>query len=604
MGKNECVWAVLSQSRELDEYDAICRTAAELGARYVACGGLAETTASQWDDPDDSYCRYFANSPSVFKFAEAAPVAGVYPAEHVAANAELLRRKSQVLADHGLKGIWNGLEPMWLPESFYERQPHLRGPRVDHPARSLHDRFAPCTDRPEVLEAYAQAVHRICQIAPALEIFEFYTNDAGAGFCWCEYLYPGQNGPEHCRRRAMGQRVGGLLSAFVEGGRRAGRDVTVLLRPKHFSPPETEDLLARLPEGAGMNYRIFPTQFHTPFMLGYCLRPEWLEALRGRRRRVFVHFPGQGADQGVRGGVPCPFLLLETLAEYRRHRIDGITLLNPTGMHWVNRAVLKAHPAGLPTEHRRLAAVEALAAERFGGDLAEAVGSFYRDVDAAVRIWPCYTNGLLFALSLVERRALLEPLLHRRQDVPVGPGAAWHAGQVHLGPDSERTNLFWDGSITPPGSWRALSYLEPDFRLALNHLDRAIEDLSGAAGGSPPPELAEELERAECFRCLLATLSHKLQTQQLWERIADLESRPRAEGAEVLAGARRALTATIRRECDNTRRLIELLAARPELLQWGELEEAVSRAGGGLVERLGEKLRLMQDDLARSPAAV
>jgi len=590
MPNHRPAWVVLSQSTDLEQYDAICREAAELGASHVACGGLAGPTESQRDDPADSYCRYFVNSSSVFKFAEAGVVRGVYPPEHVAANAELLRRRSEVLARHGLKGIWNGLEPMWLPESFFAAHPELRGPRVDHPARSLHDRFAPCTDRPEILEAYAEAVRQICRIAPALELFEFYTNDAGAGFCWCEFLYPGSNGPEFCRDRPMGRRVGELMGAFVEGGRRAGRDVTVLLRPKHFSQLETDDILASLPEGAGMNYRIFPTQFHTPFMLDYCLRPEWLAALRERGRPVFVHFPGQGANQGVRGGVPCPLLLLETLAEYRRHDIDGMTLLGPTAMHWINRAVLKAHPAGLGGARRRIEAVERRAGERFGAELAEAVAAFYHDVDQAVRIWPCPTNGLLPHLSLVERRALFEPLMRRPEDVPVGPEAAWHRGQVHLGPDEQRTNLFWDGSITAPGSWRALAYLEP------HPLSRGLREVSAAAD-SAPAELREEIDRVAGFRCLLATLAHKVQTQQLWERIADLTAHRRAEGDESVANARRALDQTIRRECDNTRRLIELLQAWPDLLQWAHLEEAAARTGGGVVERLREKVRMMEGAL-------
>jgi hypothetical protein len=596
--KREPVRAVLSDSRDLAEYERICCEAVELGASLVACGGLAEATASQWEDPKDSYCRYFVNSPSVFKFAEAGVVRGVYPAEHVAKNMALLAAKSKILRRHGLRGIWNGLEPMWLPERFFARHPELRGPRVDHPARSLNHRFAPCIDRREILDAYAGAVRQMCEAAPALEVFEFYTNDAGAGICWCEFLYPGQNGPRGCRKIAMGQRVGNFLSAFVRGGAAAGRRVSVLMRPKHFSAAETLDYLNRLPAGSGINYRVFPTKMLTPFLLDYCLRPEWEEAMRRRKRLFFMHFPGQGAH-GVRGGMPCPFLLLETLHAYAQRGVDGLTLLRPTEMHGSNRAVLRQFPSGLATEAERFRAVTKIAVREYGAALAPAVVSFWRDVDSAQRHWPLHSNDLLFQCALVERRALFEPLMERPGDVPVGPNEPWHQGQVHLGPDSKRMFLFWDNHAGAAGqTWRGLDWLEPQFFNTLGHLDRAVRELRAAAGRRGGARLEAEIDRVEIFRCLIATEAHKVQTEALWGRVAELERSTVAEAPEGAAQARRALRQVISREICNTRRLIVLLRKHPGVLEWAALEEASSSAGTGIIAKLKHKATVMKRGLS------
>lgn len=590
--------AVLSDSRDLKAYEAICREAQEIGAQYVACGCLAETTSSQWEDPKDTYCRYFVNSPSIFKFAEAGVVRGVFPAEHVAKNLALLAAKSKILQRHGLRGIWNGLEPMWLPESFFARHPELRGPRVDHPARSLAQRFAPCIDRPEILAAYAGAVQRICEAAPALEIFEFYTNDAGAGVCWCEFLYPGQNGPAGCRHVTMGKRVGNFLSAFVKGGAAAGRKVQVLMRPKHFSAAETMDYLNRLPAGSGINHRVFPTKMLTPFMLDYCLRPEWEAALRRRKRLFFMHFPGQGAH-GVRGGMPCPFLLLETLHAYAQRGVDGMTLLRPTDMHASNRAVLQQYPSGLATEAERFQAITRVAAREYGKALAPAIVSFWRDVDSAQRHWPLHSNDLLFQCAHVERRVLFMPILARPADIPVGPGEPWRQGQVHLGPDAMRAYLFWDNHAGSANAvWRGLEWLEPQFFNTLGYLDRAVGELRAAAGRRAGARLAAEIDRVEIFRCLIATEAHKVQAESLWGRIAELETSDVAEGPEALAGARRALRQTITREIRNTERLIALLRKHPGVLEWAALEEASSSTGGNTLAKLRRKKKLMQQDLA------
>lgn len=594
-------WIFSSDSRDLAQYEAICREAAEVGATYVSCGGLAEPTQSQWDDPKDAYCRFFVNTPSIFKFAEAGVVRGVYPASHIGKNAALIATKSRILRKYGLKGMWNGQESMWLPELFFKRYPNLRGPRIDHPARSLHARYAPCIDRPEILDAYAGAVQRICELAPEVAGFEFYTNDAGSGFCWCEFLYPGKNGPQGCRHIPTGKRIGNFLAAFVRGGKAAEREVKALMRPKHFTDAETMDYLEHLPSGAGMNYRILPTKMLTPFTLDYCLLPEWSEVLRRRKRWFFVQFPGLGAH-GVKGGIPCPFLLLEMLSDYHRHGVHGMTILNASRMHPSHLTLMKRYPAGLATEDQRNAAVREVAAGMYGKRLASAVLDFWRDTDMAQRAWPLHAPRFLFQCSHVERRMLYEPLMVSPEDVPVGPKELWHQGQVHVGPDEKRTDMCWEKGIKiGPETWEGLGWLDHEYFEAIGHLDRGLRDIRAVAGARPPAALAQEIDHVEVFRCLIATQAHKVHVQSLWGRVKQLTGHHLAhagEADEQLFQARRGLKMVIEREITNTRRLIVLFRKHPSALEWIALEEATSSMGVGVIRKLQHKIKLMKQNLA------
>jgi hypothetical protein len=43
------------------------------------------------------------------------------------------------------------------------------------------------------------------------------TNDAGAGLCWSDWIYPGPNGPRHCKHIPTDVRVRSLMNAFHKG---------------------------------------------------------------------------------------------------------------------------------------------------------------------------------------------------------------------------------------------------------------------------------------------------------------------------------------------------------------------------------------------------
>ena len=49
---------------------------------------------------------------------------------------ELLREKVAIVRKHKLSAAAQFHVPWMLPEPFFEKFPHLRGPRIDHPRRS------------------------------------------------------------------------------------------------------------------------------------------------------------------------------------------------------------------------------------------------------------------------------------------------------------------------------------------------------------------------------------------------------------------------------------------------------------------------------------
>ena len=142
--------------------------------------------------------EYAAYSAGLHKFYPHPKLAGFVDAAFVARNRRLLRSCVKVLRARKLGASFLLHEPHFLPEAFFEAHPHLRGPRVDHPRRSRAEAYAMCLDHPEGREIFSAMAAGLANDVPELGTMHVLTNDAGSGFCWCEYLYPGPNGPAGC----------------------------------------------------------------------------------------------------------------------------------------------------------------------------------------------------------------------------------------------------------------------------------------------------------------------------------------------------------------------------------------------------------------------
>jgi len=184
--------------------------------------------------------EYTSQQSSLQKFVPHKKMQPFLDMKHVKKNRELLRARAKVVRKYGYQALFAMHFPFFLPEAFFVKYPHLRGARVDHPRRSVYEAFAPCVDHPEVLEMVKEMVGELMREAPEIRSMRLTTNDAGAGLCWSDNLYPGPNGPACCQHISTAQRVKRLMEAIREG---AGRDQRLDLQMGgNFSEVERREL--------------------------------------------------------------------------------------------------------------------------------------------------------------------------------------------------------------------------------------------------------------------------------------------------------------------------------------------------------------------------
>jgi hypothetical protein len=240
-------------ARDLETF----RTYAELASRMkkygtvqIAISGLADKAWFQIPEggsPWHEYCCYM-NSP--WMYYPHPLIEPHIPADWVAANVKLLQAKRKIINEYGLEAIFAGKNSEMLPESFFEANPRLRGPRVDHPRRSSREEFSWCVDLEETREIIKWTMAELLRNAPEIKVFSSGTNDAGSGLCWAAGQYPGPNGPRHCMHRGVGQRTHDLVEAVQEGARMGGGEIIFQWDNVNFWRNEDQIVLAHLPENA------------------------------------------------------------------------------------------------------------------------------------------------------------------------------------------------------------------------------------------------------------------------------------------------------------------------------------------------------------------
>jgi hypothetical protein len=173
--------------------------------------------------------------------------------DHVQKNRALLLACLPIMRQHGYTAAFSHHTPFFMPEEFFATYPHLRGARCDHPRRTRKEAFAICPDQPEALQMYTDMAAQMIADIPELTWLRLVTNDAGAGLCWSEWLYPGPNGPRHCKHIPTAQRVRTLVQA-VRRGLGEGRKVDIVFNG-NFNEAEMQAMAADQNE-------LFHTQQH------------------------------------------------------------------------------------------------------------------------------------------------------------------------------------------------------------------------------------------------------------------------------------------------------------------------------------------------------
>ncbi len=182
-----------------------------------------------FEDPTNTYVNFAVWGPSLDMYVSTDLNQDVYPEAYLAKNRAVMRKNIEVAARYGMKPAVLMGEPRFQPERFYQRHPHLRGPRVDHPAASLVPLYAPCVDMPQIQQHYRESMVKFLTLFPQVDTMIFYSGDSGTGLCYSNALYAGSNGPRHCQDTPSTVRMYTFVNLLLEAAQAVISDFRILL---------------------------------------------------------------------------------------------------------------------------------------------------------------------------------------------------------------------------------------------------------------------------------------------------------------------------------------------------------------------------------------
>jgi hypothetical protein len=244
------IFVVHSSYRDMDTFRDFSEQIARLkpfGRIDMYINLTAEKAGFEMPEGGSPWHEYAAYDRSLSKFFPDEKMAPFIPEELVKKNRQLLFSKVGIIRDLGLNAGFRANEPHFLPAAFFKSYPHLRGPRVDHPRRSLQKEFSPCLHQKETRDMYQQMVNTLFENVPEIRTVHFNMNDAGSGFCWAEWLYSGPNGPVECKGLNMSERVLNLVNIFKNGAAQTGHDIDIYMWGM-FTNSEIDDIVSHLPD--------------------------------------------------------------------------------------------------------------------------------------------------------------------------------------------------------------------------------------------------------------------------------------------------------------------------------------------------------------------
>jgi len=597
-------------------FDEGVKTAKRCGFNVISLSVTAEVTRDMLDaDPNDKWLNYSALNPALMKVVETSLVHDVLSASHIEKNAALLAEQSKILEKHDVKGIVKFREAMWLPESFFEKHPELRGPQVQHPGVALSPRWAPCIDRPEILDHYAEAVRRLLELAPSIGVVSICTNDSGGGICWCTGLYPGPNGPDFCKDIPMGQRMRKWFEAMHRGAADAGKEIEVIFSPTHFGRDEAYGTIAAFPARTRLE-TVSDGWPNEPF-ISEKSRDLIMKSVEAGKPAVLSIDPSQGYVLAALSRRPVPYYAYDALREALALPIYGIApgSVEASGdalASVTSRAIVDALgdvPGSAAEIDRR---VRKIACELVGEGLADALTSAWKDVDYALRIQPHAgdTNHMLYTFySIIGDRWLVRPIVPAPERL-ADEEKAYYSAHRH----GSRSKKYEDKFFVFEN---VMNYEIDEFKWAVNlhdtmmrYMDRAVETmrltLEEAPEGPEKEEFRRQYHRVAILRCIWRTQRNVLRCGSIIEYFTGAKKdwfwsgRRKDESYFEAPTYRRLFLEGVDDEMENCREIIKLLDESDEpLIPMGQQESAFVY-GKDLPGQLKRKIDIMaahKDDI-------
>jgi len=568
-----------------DVFERFAARARQLGATHVAITEDIPPSLWEMDVPGDPYPAWYVYHPGLLKVFPPAALEKYVDTGYAERVAALLEARCRVLRRLGLKAFYSANEPHVLPEAFFRDHPELRGPRVDHSNRSRAPRFAPCVDRPETLALYAEAMRKLLERLPEVEVFSFTTTDAGSGLCWTPALYPGLNGPSWCQRRPMEDRVAGFLTALNNAATGMGRHITVDLveiaaRSWMLPTFDRPELIARkLPAGLAVNH---------------------LEGPDGRRVAI-QRYGGGGGEFAPVVGVPRPIALMRALMAGTR--APGTRLVvspgNPANAG-LTLDVLEAYRNAAPRNEVDLwTALHSLAFRAAGKDKADDLISLWMATDDAERYLGTLNFGPILTMGGILGRWVNRPLVPFPENLTDAEKSYYRPFLFQAKGDEQAGDLVDIQAMRMYEGWGARLLVENVIEKAAASVSRA-EGLAYriGAGSATPGEWELLGQRLAALECLVRGSGDVVEYQAQLDRVKSLGGKP--DPNPVLGAQsgwdRTDLMRLARNEIDNAMRLRQLLlSAKGPLLDLAPVpaEETIRRLGPDLPAQLQRKMDIM-----------
>lgn len=558
--------------------------AKELGATCVVVTEDLPIAAWEFDTPGDPYPAWYAFRPGLLKVFPPPEVKPYVNAAYAEEVTRVLEDRCRILRRFGLKGCWASNEPQVMPEAFFAAYPSLRGPRVDQPNRSRVARFAPCTDEPETLKFYREAMALLLERCPEIESFDFLTTDSGSGFCWAPGLYPGANGPVACEKRPMADRVAGFLLDLEAGARGAGREIEINIHqitPRPWMIPSFSDPMAIV--------RLLP-------------RGLAADNLEGPDGRPYSDRSGDSWKGGVFYpvvGIAFPSFAAPPRPNAPRAFYD---LGDPTVQEFNLRLALATRNTPSGSLVGRLEALRSFAASLVGEGQADTLLGLWADLNDAQRGLDDLDFGPMLRMGHVLGRWLIRPLVPFPAELTPDETRYYRRFLFQAKGESQADDLVDIQAMRMYEGWGAHLLFQRVVQGVVPRLEDAIgraRRLAAAATDDASRRSAGLLEeRLEAALCLVRSADNVVAYQAQLDRVRALGEKPDPDPVLGLQPGwdRTDLMAIARREIDNAVELRALLLrADGPLLDMAPTEagEGYMRLGPNVAEALAHKAAVM-----------
>jgi len=574
--------------------EAYIREYARLGFTHIEVNGLSTPLPYEQGVSGEFYPDFYTYCPALDQFVSSRLNAGIYPAEYLRSNLELLKENARLAVQYGLVPGLLCFEPRSVPETLFERYPTLRGTRVDHPFRSFKPRFNLSTVHPLVQRHYVELMTKLMKEVPELEFLSIWSNDSGSGFEHTKSLYVGRNGGAYLIREWKDDEeiaraaAGNILNFF-----RLLRDAASKINPKFriitrlesfygersFLWPglgdridvEVNSLLTRgwennYPHPQYPDVDVLGSAYHN--MLWEKEKEPMKELESRRSRSLFYHSFCSHTNHEPLLGIPFPWLTHEKLSS--SYKLGVKTLAHLGGIqppdkvpYAVNQEVLRIFQ--LDPELDIDQTILSIACRYAGEDYAEDLVRGWKSIEQAIRYFmplPLYSH-----YGSVWQRLLVRPLVPDIGRIPEGERAYYERFMCSSLHNPNRVDLAKDvlfELVSKDYALKAFSRIDENvwgyLEAALELFKEKMNDAARRGHQKAYQVFEDQYFRIRALRCLYEAIRNAA----VW--IYAVHEYLESSDPSVKARCRNLLDEMSEREIQNCRELIQIWEKAP--VEW------------------------------------